>query len=115
MSPNHGSLGMSAGAEGYAPLRLVGLTDAEMAAIPGGTYNKKKVFSRAQQWLKKNRRRLEKNRPGRYVLINANDLTYAVDRNHDAAAKLYKKKYGPTPPEGRPFLGQQLKAKRRPR
>ncbi|MDE2071257.1 MAG: hypothetical protein KGI70_00785 [Patescibacteria group bacterium] len=70
------------------------------------------LFRKAEEWLNSNRTFLLEQTykaPSVYVLVNATDLNYALAKDYDKAAVAYKKRFGPTPPEGRHFVGQQLK------
>lgn len=88
--------------------RLVGLTDKEIEEAIRRPYDKKAVFGPALEWLKRNRSILEREYAGMYVLAKAQNFTGVGAQNHDKAAELYNQKYGPTPPDGRAFIGQQF-------
>ena len=65
-------------------------------------------FRAADEWLRAKRKRLEVEYSGQYLLISATDLTVSAGKDYDSAYALYKKRYGPLPPDGWSFLGQQL-------
>lgn len=65
-------------------------------------------YARAEAWMNARESLFARRYPGAYVYINADDLTYCIAKNDDAASKLYQAMYGPAPFEGRHMLGIQL-------
>jgi hypothetical protein len=63
-------------------------------------------YEQGKIWLRRNKPVLEREYAGRYVLVNAVDLTAVAAENHDKACILYKERHGKTPPGGRHFLGK---------
>ncbi len=50
-------------------------------------------FARGDAWLEERKRRLVAAHPGKYLYLNAVDLTYAIDASHDRAADAYVRFY----------------------
>lgn len=67
-----------------------------------------KRYERAEMWVDMRLHIFSRQYPCAYVYINADDLTYCIAKDYDAASKLYQAMYGPTPVEGRYMLGVQL-------
>jgi|SRR3989344_4855101 len=66
------------------------------------------LFGEADKWLKRNKMILEREYAGRYVLVNALNQAGVAGQDFDKASLLYAEKYGPSPAEGRHFLGKQF-------
>ena len=66
------------------------------------------LFGEADKWLKRNKMILEREYAGQYVLVNAHNQAGVAAENFDKAGALYVKEYGPSPAEGRHFLGKQF-------
>ena len=67
-------------------LRLVGLSDEELeieCSVP--LYDKTAVFGKAAEWLKANRRKLEKEHECKHICIDVNTLVLTVGKTHKAA------------------------------
>lgn len=67
-----------------------------------------KRYERAETWITARKTLFAHRYPYAYVYINADDLTYSIAQDHNAASTLYQAMYGPTPLEGRYMLGIQL-------
>ena len=90
-------------------LQLGGLSDKQIDEICSRPrITREEIFGKADKWLKRNKMILEREYPGRYVLINAGTLAGVAGENYKDAHALYNQKYGPTPPDGRSFLGKQF-------
>lgn len=68
----------------------------------------KEIFGEADKWLKRNKMILEREYAGLYVLVNAKNCAGVAAENYDKACVRYEEKYGPSPTEGRHFLGKQF-------
>ena len=92
-------------------LQLGGLSDKEIDEIcRQPRVLRGDLFGGADKWLKRNKMILEREYAGRYVLVNALNQVGVAGQDFDKASALYAEpeKYGPSPPEGRHFLGKQF-------
>ena len=72
-------------------------------------------FAHGDAWLEKRKRQLVMAHPGKYLYLNAQDLTYAIDASHNLAADAYVRFYrrcrrhNATPPRsGWHIIGWQI-------
>ena len=90
-------------------LQLGGLSDREIDEISRQPrVLRAEIFDEADKWLRRNKMILEREYAGSYVLVNALNQAGVAEQNFDKASRLYQEKYGPTPSEGRIFLGKQF-------
>lgn len=85
--------------------RFIGLPDAEierLAKLPLVT--RAQIFGKAEQWYEQNKARLMHEHKGKYLVLNAADLTYEVGNDYVDTHRKYEARYGPTPRNGRPVF-----------
>ena len=86
-----------------------GLSAEEMdrlCALP--RIDKREIYGKAEKWLEQNRSLFENVRGEHCLLINVENLTFIIDETLDKAYMQYKSWKGPTPENGRAFLGITL-------
>jgi hypothetical protein len=65
-------------------------------------------YEPASAWLKANKHKLRLAYEGRYLMLNAEDFTFAAADTAKATHEAYVRRYGPTPAVGRHFLCVQM-------